>query len=282
MAPRGHRRWWVVAAIAVLVVVVGVAGALVVPYLLRAHPGPMSMGSAVKGFKGGGSGDVGKDLAYPPPGQGVYRLVGQGSERINVPPNSQADGRTMPASVTYLPDGCWRWHVDYNVAHWEEYDFCPQATRTQLPQDRNSQRWDFGTIKVTNLAVFTCGPGATVLPGRPVPGQTIRWACTGTNTSVSGHTFERAVARIVGTPSLRIAGAAVPTVEERQQVTLTGGQRGTVTEDWWFTRRSGLPVRMVRHITILSGSPIGTVTYREAGTWQMASLVPRTRGATSS
>jgi hypothetical protein len=35
-------------------------------------------------------------------------------------------------------------------------------------------------------------------------------------------------------------------------------------------------VRMDRHITIKSSSPIGTITYREAGSWQITSLQPRT------
>jgi hypothetical protein len=33
---------------------------------------------------------------------------------------------------------------------------------------------------------------------------------------------------------------------------------------------------MERHITILSGSPLGTITYDETGSWQMTSLQPRT------
>ena len=40
--------------------------------------------------------------------------------------------------------------------------------------------------------------------------------------------------------------------------------------------RSGLPLRGERHITIMSSSPIGTVTYHEDGSWQMTYLQPRT------
>ena len=216
------------------------------------------------------------ELAYEPPTQGVYALNGHGTERIVFPQNSQSDGAVIPASVTYIANGCWRWHVDYNVAHWEEYDFCPQATKSLLATDGNSQSWDFGVVKTNNLARFTCGPDAVVLPKDPRPGQTLEWPCTGTNTSVPGRTFERVTVRIIGIDNLRIGRAVVPTVHELQQVTLTGGQKGTVREDWWFTVSSGLPVRMERHITILSGSPLGTITYDEAGSWQMTSLQPRT------
>ncbi|MGO8870855.1 MAG: hypothetical protein ACLQPH_05535 [Acidimicrobiales bacterium] len=259
-----------------VVIVLGGTSFVALRYLFREHPGPKSLNSVVKAFKEKGSITTGRNLTYDPPAQGVYTLHGQGAERIVFPPNSQSDGTVIPASVTYIANSCWLWHVDYNVAHWEEYDFCPHATKLLLAADRNSQSWDFGTLKTNNLARFTCASVAVVLPEDPKPGQTLEWSCAGTNTSVSGRTFERVAVRIVGIDNLRIGGAIVPTVHELQQVTLTGGQSGTVREDWWFTVRSGLPVRMERHITVLSGSPLGTVTYDEAGSWQMASLRPRT------
>ena len=77
----------------------------------------------------------------------------------------------MPVTITYLADGCWRWHIDYNVAHWEEYDFCPSDGRLLLAGNRDSQSWDFGDIKVSNLGRFTCRSGSVVLPKAPSPGR---------------------------------------------------------------------------------------------------------------
>jgi hypothetical protein len=276
MPPARRRSPWRIVAAAGVAIVLCAVGLVAVRYLFREQPGPKSINAAVKAFKGKGSIPTVRNLTYDPPAQGVYSLYGQGTERISFPPNSQSDGAVMPASVTYIANGCWRWHLDYNVAHWEEYDFCPHATKTLLATDRNSQSWDFGTLKTTNLARFTCAPDAVVLPQDAKPGQTLEWSCAGTNTSVPGRTIERIAVRIVGIGTLRIGGAVVPTVHELQQVRLTGGQTGTVREDWWFTVSSGLPVRIERHITILSSSPIGTVTYHEDGSWQMASLQPRT------
>jgi hypothetical protein len=258
------------------VIVLGGTALLAVRYVFREHPGPKSLNTAVKTFKGNRSTTAGGNLTYEPPAEGVYTLHGQGKERISFPPNSQRDGTVMPASVTYIADGCWRWHVDYNVAHWEEYDFCPHATQLHLAADRNSQSWDFGVVKINNLAQFTCPLAAMVLPGDPKPAQTLGWSCTGTNTAVPGRTTAATTTRIVAIVTLRIGGAVVPTVHELQQVTLTGGQRGSVKEDWWLTASSGFPVRMERHITILTSSSIGTITYHEVGSWQMASLHPRT------
>lgn len=275
---RGRIRWHIVVIAVIGVVLIGSA-VVVVPYFFRAHPGAKSVKSVVKGFKAGSSSAVARNLAYEPPAQGVYTLKGYGAEQIVFPPNSQNDGAVMPASVTYVAHGCWRWRVDYNVAHWEVYDFCPTVTELLEGEEANSQSWDFGTIKINNLARFTCGSDAVVLPEHPTAGQTLKWFCTGSNTSVSGRTLQRIVIHILGTHDLRIGTSDIPTVQEVQDLTLSGAQHGTVKENWWFSARSGLPVRMNRQITVLSSSPVGTVTYHENGSWKMESLQPR-HGAT--
>ncbi len=275
-APAGRRRqrWQIAAATAV--VFLGGAGFVGVRYAFRTEPGPESLNAAVGTFAGKGRTTVAEHLGYDPPAQGVYALSGQGTERISFPPSSQRDGAVMPASVTYLSDGCWRWHVDYNVAHWEEFDFCPRASQLLLVANRNSQSWDFGVLKVNNLARITCSPTSVVLPEHPAPGEVLKWSCIGTNTATPGRTIEATTVSIIGMDTIGVGGAAVLTVHELQEVTFTGAQRGTVTENWWFAAKSGLPVRMERDITIMSNSPVGTVTYDETGYWQMTSLQPRT------
>ncbi len=258
-----------------LVLVIGGFGFVALRYAIREHPGPKSVSSAVNGFDGQGSRPTNGALRYQPPEEGVYELKGQGKERISFPPNSQDDGTTMPASVRYI-NSCWRWHIDYNVAHWEEYDFCPSGNQLLLAGNRNSQSWDFGVAKVKNLADFSCPAGTVVLPENPAPGQRISWSCSGSNSAVPGRTVAATSARFVGSEKLQIAGAAISTIHQHQDVTLSGGQRGTVSEDWWFESRSGLPVRVERHITIYSSSPVGDITYNESGSWQMTSLRPRT------
>ena len=180
----GRARWRIVVATAV-VIVLGAAGFVVIRYVFREHPGPKSLHAAVKAFQGKeptptSSGTLRNDL----PAEGVYPLNGQGTERISFPPNSQRDGAVMPVTITYLADGCWRWHIDYNVAHWEEYDFCPRGGRLLLAGNRDSQSWDFGDIKVNNLGRFTCPSGSVVLPQRPQ-------ARADTEVLVHGHQYGR-------------------------------------------------------------------------------------------
>ncbi len=275
MAPARRRHWWASVVGAAVVLILGVTGSLVIPYLFRTHPGPLPLGSALRTFQGKQSNGTGTPRSKVP-AQGVYPLGGQGTESISFPPNSQHDGTVIPASLTYLADDCWRWHVDYNVAHWEEYDYCPRGTQLHLAAFRNSQSWDFGALTIKNLARFTCPSATPVLPGDPKPGWTLTWSCTGTNTAVSGRTTAVITVRIVGFATVRIGRAVVLTTRELQQMKLTGAQTGTSRTSWWFLAGTGVPVQMERHITISSNSPIGTVTYNEAGSWYMTSLHPRT------
>ena len=130
-----------------------------------------------------------RDLRYALPAEGVYALNGQGTERISFPPNSHPDGAVMPATITYLADGCWRWHIDYNVAHWEEYDFCPRGGRlllkagNRVPPNRGTSVPSRSTIwrgshvrppawssPMARSPVRRSGPRARA-PTRPCPGE---------------------------------------------------------------------------------------------------------------
>ncbi len=245
-------------------------------YEFRSIPGARSVHSAISAFRGGRA-TTGRSLKYPPPVQGVYELNGQGSEHISFPPNSQHDGSVMPASVTYLPGGCWRWHLDYNVAHWEEYDFCPSATSLTQLANRNSQSWDFGTLSITNVATFSCPASAVVLPDSPDAGNGTAWTCEGTSTAVQGKTTAQVAMRVVGSTFVVVGKhQEVPAVDEVQTTTLSGAQRGTVVESWWFSAANGLPVRVDRQIRIATASPLGDITYTEGGSWRMTSLTPHT------
>jgi hypothetical protein len=270
-----HRHRLLVALTVVLLLILSGVGYVSLSYVFRSHPGAKSLNSVVRTYRGGKNTSR-SNLRYEPPAQGVYELKGQGSERISFPPNSQSDGAVMPASVTYIARGCWRWHLDYNTAHWEEYDFCPSGNQLVQTGYRNFQSWDFGTLTINNLANFTCPSDTVVMSEDPRAGQMLTWTCSGTNTSVSGKTTERVATPVVGTVTLLIGKTRVKAVHEVEKFALSGVQKGTAVENWWFSATSGLPLRVDRQITILTASPLGTITYNEDGSWQMASLTPRT------
>lgn len=276
--PRGHRRrlWFLVVA-AVVAAIVAAAGIAAGRYVFREHPGPQAVEKALQRFRTLPSSPPPANMRSRFPTAGVYELVGQGSEHVSFPPNSQQDGRVMPATVSHGADGCWLWRVDYNVAHSEEFEFCPRADELALGGNSNTQTWDFGIAKITNVAHFTCEPPATVLPDDPQPSQTFVRVCTGTSTAIQGQTTNTTTTRIVGTENLSIGGTAHAAVHQEQQTAITGAQTGSATEDWWLAPTTGLPLRMERHIRLESRSPLGgTITYTEEGVWQMRTVQPVT------
>ncbi|HYA69602.1 MAG TPA: hypothetical protein VED63_12800 [Acidimicrobiales bacterium] len=276
---RGRRHPW-----RRIVIAIGAVAALVLAsiayaglrYELRPHPGAKSVGSAVKSFHDSApDAGAGRGGAYALPAAGVYTLRGQGDEHISFPPNSQRDGAAMPGTVTSLNGDCWRWRIDYNVAHSEEFVFCTGRAGLFQPTDINSQSWNFGVTTISNTARITCPASTVVLPARPTPGQTWQWSCPETNTSIGGKSVSTTTARIVGDDTVAVGGTPVAAVSEVQRTTVTGVQNGTVTEDWWFSRTSGLALRVERAITIHTTSPLGVITYTEDGSWQLSSLTPR-------
>lgn len=274
--PTHRRRWLLLALAAVGVVVLVAAGLPSLLYLRRSHPGARSVGSAVERYRASTSTVPGHAGDLVGPAAGVYEATGSGTERISFPPNSQTDGAVMPITVTPLPGDCWRWHLDYNTAHWHEYDFCVDKGSLLLVAQRNFQRWDFGAMKVTNLGSYTCSPPAPVATTGARAGTTYEHRCTGRNSAVPGVSHVDGPVRIVGTTVLDIGGRRVEAVHQTRVEHLSGSQTGTVQEQWWFAVDTGLPLRAERTYRVVSSSPVGHITYTEHGAWQLASLQPQT------
>ena len=271
---RRRRLGFVVGGIAI-VVLVGSA----VPYLLylrRSHPGAAPVSSAVQRYRASTSttNDQAAELIGPQPG--VYQAHGLGTERISFPPNSQTDGAVMPITVTPRPNGCWRWRIDYNTAHWHEYDFCARGDSLLLVAQRNFQRWDFGAIKVSNLGAYACSPPAPVMSNGAGPHASFEHRCTGTNSAVPGLSRVDGPVTMAGLTTLDIGGETVQALRQTRVEHLSGAQKGTVTEQWWFDARNGLPLRAERTYRVSSPSPVGNVVYTEHGWWQLTSLHPTT------
>jgi len=276
-SPRRRRGWRVVLLIVgvAMVVVLASTAYVTIRYETRSHPGAKAVSSAVNNYR---HSDIpsGSGTTYGIPSTGVYSLHGHGSEQISFPPNSQQDGAVMPATVTHLANGCWRWHLDYNTAHAEEFVFCPTQAGLTQPTNINIQHWNYGAFSVSNTSTVTCPAGTIVLPAMPAAGQTLTWTCPETNTAIAGESQATTKATIVGIEDVRVGSSTVVTAHELQQTTLSGVQTGAVTENWWFDVATGLPVQVERQIIIHTNSPLGAITYSESGSWQMASLTPRT------
>jgi hypothetical protein len=274
---RRHHHVWRYGLVAFAAVLVATIGYPTVRYAFRSHPKAKSMTSAVSEFRTPDSANQSPQSArasFLRPAAGVYQATGTGTEKISFPPNSQRDGAVMPVTVRHTANGCWRWRIDYNEAHWHEYDFCPHDAQLFLSSQRNFQSWDFGATKVDNLARYTCDPPAPIVERSVTPGQQFTHHCTGTNSAVSGRSTTAGAVEIVSSGPLMVGGTKVTAIRQVRHQAITGAQRGTVEEEWWFAAGTGLPLRATRNYRVESSSPIGDITYTETGEWALQSLQP--------
>jgi len=271
-----HRvRTALIIATGLLVVILAIATG---SYLFRPQPGARSVSSAVRAFAATTT-TLPDPKAFALPPAGVYQASGSGFERIALPSDTIHDSVVMPVSVSYLPSGCWRWRLDFNTAHWHEYDFCPADGRLLLQSQRNSLTLDFGFASVSNLAQFTCDPPSPIVVESPRAGEEFPFRCTGSNSDVAGTSTVTGLVKVVGLRVLRVGARSVQSIEMSRRQTIAGGQSGTLSETWWFATTSGMPLAEVRDYHLTTSSPIGNIAYVETGSWHLASMVPVVNGA---
>jgi len=210
----------------------------------------------------------------PRPAPGVYAYLGSGTERLSVPPLSQAEGPTIPGTVTLDGARCWVLRFDYSSHHWQTWHYCLHGADLEEAGGQSWQLWPVGPVDVTNLTTFACAPGSMALPARGSPGQTWESRCTGTNTTVSGTTVSTGPYRLVGTSTMTVGGTAVPVVHFHRQRTDTGAQTGTEVADVWVRATDGLPVRLVQHLKVTTATAFGTSTYTQEGELHLESAAP--------
>lgn len=277
--PKRHHRVRTI-VIVVVVVLVALVAVAVVSYLLRSKPSARSLNSAGKSFHATTTTKpTPRAFALPP--AGVYRASGSGFEQIAVPPDTIHDSAVMPVTVSYLPNGCWRWHIDYSTAHWHEYDFCPHDGRLLLMAQRNLLTVNLGLASVTNLAKFTCNPPSPIVVERPRAGEVFAHRCTGTNTAAAGVSTASGPVTITGVTSVNIAGTRVQAIVMTRHQKITGGQSGTLDEEWWFSTSTGMPLAERRNYHLSTSSPIGSIAYTETGSWRLDSMTPAISGTTT-
>jgi hypothetical protein len=263
-----HRRWpWVLGAIAGLVLLFGI-----VFFVVDWYPSsPVSMGQAVQHL-----GSKGQGVAGARPTRGVYLYTGSGTDKLSLPPLAQAQGPTMPGTVTLQANDCWTFRVDYSSHHWQTWKFCRHGNDTEELGGQIWQFWAIGPLRETNLTNLTCTSGTMWLPATAAAGQTWQSHCTGTSSAVKGVMHSDGPYRFVGTPSLTVGGKSVPTTEFLQLRAETGAQRGTERDRMWLDASNGLPVRISQDISVVTATPFGTSTYTQSGTFTLQSLVPHT------
>lgn len=260
----------IIAALVLLPIIV-----LVSLFVFRDNPGAKSLDDALQAFRNGDTSAVeslGAVVTRPP--AGVYRADASGKASISFPPTSQSYGASAPITVTHQGDNCWTTTVDFNTAFQQRWDYCIDNGVLTEHGNHTVTGWDLGATSITNVSEFICTPPGAIIKSGERRDEVSTYSCTGTSDNIDGTTDSAVTFESLGTASLEIDAVALPTFHYRESDTLSGPQRGTTTIDYWYSVQSMLLVRMERHINLRTESPVGEVTYKEDGEWQLSSLTP--------
>ena len=267
-APRHpHRRRRTIGALVVVALLAG--GALVAARWSQGKARPVEITDVAR--------PTGTTLPPSPnvlrPPQGVYRYEGSGTDSLDKPPRTQAEGPSMPGVVRHRKDGCWSFRIDYSTNHWQRWDYCPtEGGGLDEVGGAAFQRWNFGAFTNETTSTFDCE--APVVTAGQQPGDEWEQRCTGVSTGVDGVTKSAGPFRFVGTEDLTIGGERVAALHYRRERTNSGKQDGAEQGEVWFSAETGMPLRSRHEVEAATDTVIGEVHYTETGEWQLTSLRP--------
>ena len=272
---RHSLRWIAIAGSIVATLVLIPIIVLVSLFVFRDNPGAKSLDDALQAFRDGDTSaveSIGAVDVRPP--AGVYRADASGKASISFPPTSQSYGASAPVTVTHQGENCWTTTVDFNTAFQQRWDYCIDNGVLSEHGNHTTTGWDLGATSITNVSEFNCSPPGEIIKTGERRDEVSTYTCTGTSDSIDGTTTSVVTFESLGATSLDIDSSATPTFHYRESDVLSGPQKGTTTIDYWYSVQDMLLVRMERHINLRTDSPVGEVTYKEDGEWQLSSLVP--------
>ncbi len=270
---RGRRGVRGAAAVVGVVLLGGIATFLVL--WSRVSTQPVSLEEARRRADAAG-GETGRSVAATQfqPAAGVYRYRGEGTEHLDRPPTSQSQGPEIPGTVTHLDGSCWRLRVDYNTNHWQSWDYCSTGSGLTEQAGAFFQRLDLVVAQVDTTSGYTCDPPVVAIRPDKQAGEQWPQECRGTSSGATGEVVSAGPYTYVGEEELDIDGSRIRALHYHRLRTLSGAQSGTEDINVWFDPETALPLKNTRAISVHSGSLIGTVTYDETGSFQLASLTP--------
>ena len=263
---RAHRRLRWVVPVAVLVGI----GAFVAVRWSQGRAEPVDLADVAQ--------PTGSTLPSAPnvlrPPQGVYLYRGSGTDALDKPPSTQAEGPSMPGVVRHRKDGCWTFRIDYSTNHWQRWDYCPtEGGGLDEVGGAAFQRWNFGAFTNETTSTFDCE--APVVAAGQQPGDEWEQRCTGVSTGVDGVTKSAGPFRFVGTEDLTIGGERVAALHYRRERTNSGNQDGAEQGEVWFSADTGMLLRSLHEISTKTDTVIGEVHYTEDGEFELASIDPK-------
>jgi hypothetical protein len=211
---------------------------------------------------------------FGPPEAGVYRYEGEGSEDTSFPPLTESQGPTMPGTITPDGAGCWRFRIDYNSHHWQDWRYCADASGIVSTGGTTFSQREFGTFTAKNTSTFTCSENETMLWAGMRVGESREAACTGTSDLIDGSTNSRSRTTYIGDEDIDVGGETVRARHLRYENEVTGAQEGGQQADWWVDPVTMLPIRNEHDITINTKLGALEITYTEVTSYSLTSLTP--------
>jgi len=276
MSQRHHSLRWIALFGSIVAVVVAIPIIVLLSmFVFRDNPGAKSLDDALEAFRNGDSSaveSIGAVVTRPP--SGVYQADASGKASISFPPTSQNYGASVPVTVTHRGDSCWTTTVDFNTAFQQRWDYCIENGVLTEHGNYTTTAWDLGAASITNKSEFLCSPPGTLISPGERRNEVSTYICSGTSDNIEGTTTSSVTFESLGMATLTVGDTQVPTFHYKERDELTGPQRGSTVIDYWYAAADMLLVRMERHIDLRTNSPVGDVTYREDGEWQLSTLTP--------
>jgi hypothetical protein len=255
----------------VLLVVVGGVGAW---FLLGGDPPrPVTVEEAER-RTGGATVSTAPEGEFGPPAGGVYLYRGTGTEVTSFPALTEQQGPTMPATVTADGPDCWRFRIDYNSHHWQEWRYCADPSGVSSTGGTTFARRELGPTTVDNTSTFTCAEPEVLLWAGMAPGEASEATCTGTSSTIGGSTTSTGPTTYVGDDVVEVGGQTVRARHLRQERSLSGAQAGTERIDLWVDPSTMLMLRNEHHISVDTKLGALTITYTEDSSYELTSLTP--------
>jgi hypothetical protein len=210
------------------------------------------------------------------PRPGVYVYAGTGEEKLSFLSTRQSQDGNLPGTVVARSDGCVDFGIEYNSFHRQSWMRCETDGQWVERQNTTEQKFDFGPFSQQEHTRVSCSP-PTVYPRNARPGSSTPVMCTGVSSTTDATQRQRGRLTFVGPATVRVGRTRVPALHFRQQVRISGEQRGSSEEEVWLATSDGLPLRESRSIRVVSPAPapINEATYTERGAWRLTALEPR-------
>ncbi len=178
-------------------------------------------------------------------------------------------------SISATKGDCWTMRIDFNEAHWQDWELCRVGDKVMEAGGQTFQRWDLGATAIENISDFVCDPPVVFVDLEAEPGDAAKRSCVGTNDAVEGEMVSAGTDTVVGIEDVAIGGEQVEAIKIRSDQSASGSQTGSIVNHFWFRRSDGLPLRSERDVTMDTDSVVGKVTYTENGSWELRSLEPQ-------